>query len=105
LDVKRYGSLFNENNKFVEDDQNGDHPLLPIPGNRQSREDKRAGFGGSCLVGDIEHFNFLPFEKLRTCKKGLPVQSGVVGVTTAKVVSVTVVVCVAVIVNINVEKC
>jgi hypothetical protein len=43
-------------------------------------------------------------EKLRTREKRFPVQSGVVGVNIAKAISVTALVCVAVIGNTNVTK-
>jgi hypothetical protein len=42
------------------------------------------------LFRDFENFSFLHLELLRTREKRVPVQSGVVGVNQAKVVSVTV---------------
>jgi hypothetical protein len=67
----------------------GVHVCFSIPGNTEFPKRRRAGFGGSCLVGDFEHFNFLPLEFSPTREKHLPVQSGVVGVTATKVHSVT----------------
>jgi hypothetical protein len=55
------------------------------------------------LVRDFENFNFLHLEIRRTREKRFPVESGVVGVTAAKL-SPTVGVCAAVIVNTNVTK-
>jgi hypothetical protein len=68
------------------------------------RKLRRAGFSRNCLVCDFEHFNFLHLEILRTREKRLPVQSGVVGVTAAKIARATVSACIAVIVNTNVIK-
>jgi hypothetical protein len=48
------------------------------------------------LVRDFEHFAFLRLKTTRTCEKCVPVQSGVVGVSAAKVLSVIVGVCVAI---------
>jgi hypothetical protein len=48
-----------------------------------------------CLVCDFEDFDFFDLEMHRTGEKRLPVQSGVVGVTHTKDVSVTLGVCVA----------
>jgi hypothetical protein len=54
------------------------------------------------LDSDFEHLNFLHLERLRTRENRVISQSGVVRVSVAKVISVTVSVCVAVIVNSNV---
>jgi hypothetical protein len=56
------------------------------------------------LVRDFENFNLLHLEILRTREKRRPVQSGVVRVNDAKVLSATVSACVAVIGNTNVTK-
>jgi hypothetical protein len=56
------------------------------------------------LVRDFENFNFLHLKIPRTREKRFPAQSGVVGVSLAKVISETVGVCVAVIGNNNVKK-
>jgi hypothetical protein len=57
-----------------------------------------------CLIGECKDFDFLHLVTAQTREKCLPVQSGVVGVTVAKIASATNDVCVEVFCNINVTE-